>query len=111
MSTDRTHLLHCEERLRRIQKYAEGGRAAFMASRMHQDAVLWNLEMICLCAKRITGEERQRHLNVDWHRLLNLCHGMLDGEMAADPEHVWHIIEADVPLLQHQVRLVLTAKA
>jgi uncharacterized protein with HEPN domain len=110
MSTDRLHLIHCEERLRRIEKYTEGGRSAFMASRMHQDAVLWNLQMICLCGKRVSEVERESHKHVDWDRLCNLCQGVVNSEMTADTERVWEIVEAHVPALQHQLRLLLTAK-
>lgn len=111
MVSDRLHLLHCEERLRSIQRYCGGGRAAFMASRLHQDAVLWNLHTICAIGRRISDEEKQKHTHVDWHALCNLCEGLFDGDMTADAERVWKTIETPVAILQHQLRLVLTAKA
>jgi uncharacterized protein with HEPN domain len=110
MATDRTSLLHCEERLRRIQKYCEGGRAPFMESRLQQDAVLLNLQMICLSARAVSGEERQKHPHVDWHGLCNLCDGLISAEMSADPDRIWRIVEQRVSALQHQLRLVLTSK-
>jgi uncharacterized protein with HEPN domain len=110
MGGDRSILLHCEERLRRIRKYSEGGRAAFMASRVHQDAVLWNLQMICVCGRSVSDEERQRHPHIDWNVLCNLCDGLVNGELAVDPERVWKVVESSVPLLQHHLRLLLTAK-
>jgi len=110
VSSDRLNLLHCEERLRRVQKYCEGGRAAFMASRLHQDAVLWNLQMICATGRCVSDDEKHKHPHVDWHGLCNLCDGILDGEMMADPERIWKVLETTVPMFQHQLRLVLTAK-
>ena len=84
MSTDRSHLIHCEEYLRKVEKYAQAGRSAYMASVMCQDAVLWNLQMACLCAERVSHEERQLHPAVDWHKLRSLAKGLVDDEMRPD---------------------------
>ena len=111
MGSDRLHLIHCEECLRSIETFTRGGRGEFMASRMQQDAVLWNLEMAHRCAKSVSDEEKQKHPTVDWGRLRILCQNMLDGEHRADVERVWEITQPEVPGLQRQLRMVLTSKA
>ena len=108
--SDRLHLIHCEKFLKRIQDYTKGGRAAFMAGRVEQDAVLWNLEMISLCARRVSEQERMMHPDVDWDRLRGLCKGLVDQELRPDIERAWQIVQDDVALLQHQLRMLLTAK-
>ena len=110
MSSDRSHMIHCEEYLKNVARHTQGGRSAFMASQMCQDAVLWNLQMACLCAERVSHEERQRHPTVDWHQLRSLANGHVNDEMRPEVEGAWQLAEAHVPKLQHQLRLVLTSK-
>ena len=110
MATDRSHLIQCTEYLRNAAKYAEGGRSAFQSSRMCQDAILWNLQMACLCAELVSPEERQRHPSVDWHHLRGLAKSLVDADARPDTESAWELVESQVPHLQHQLRLVLTAK-
>ena len=110
MASDRSHMIHCEEYLKHVAKYVQAGRGAFMASQMCQDAVLWNLQMACLCAERISHEERQRHPTVDWHELRSLAKGLVNEEMRPELEGAWQLAEAEVPRLQRQIRLVLSAK-
>ncbi len=81
-----------------------------MASRLHQDAVLWNLQMICATGRCVTDEEKQKHPHIDWHGLCNMFDGILDAELTANPERVWGVMETAVPMLQHQIRLVLSAR-
>jgi len=108
--SDRLHLIHCEEFLKRIEKYAGGGRAGFMGTPMQQDAVLWCLQMICLYAKRVSAQVRIMHPEVDWDRLCGLCAGLLDGDLRPNLERAWEVVQNDVPALRHSLRLMLTAK-
>ncbi len=110
MMSDRLHLLRCEERLRRIQKYTEEGRAAFMGSRVTQDAILWNLQMISVAARSISVAERGKRPQIDWGGLGSLCDGLLDVELTERPDRVWTTVEKVVPMFQHQLRLVLTSR-
>ncbi len=110
MGSDRLHLLHCEERLRRIQKYTEEGRAAFMGSRVTQDAILWNLQMVSVTARSISEEEKGKRPHIDWAGLGSLCDGLLDVELTEKPDRVWRMVEEVVPVFQRRLRLVLTSK-
>ena len=57
MKDDRLYLHHMLERCRRITRFIEPGRAAFMASEELQDAVIRNVEVI-EAAKRVSAESR-----------------------------------------------------
>ena len=56
MKDDRLYLHHMIERCRRITRFIEPGRAAFMVSEELQDAVIRNLEVIGEAAKRVSAE-------------------------------------------------------
>ena len=46
MKDDKLYLIHIAEGIARIEKYTQGGPAAFIDSTLIQDAVLWNLQTI-----------------------------------------------------------------
>ena len=58
MKDDRLYLHHMLERCRRITRFIEPGRAAFMASEELQDAVIRNVGVIGEAAKRVSAESR-----------------------------------------------------
>ena len=60
MKDDRLYLHHILERCRRITRFIEPGREAFMASDQLQDAVIRNVEVIGEAAKRVSAEVRGR---------------------------------------------------
>jgi uncharacterized protein with HEPN domain len=52
------HILECANK---IERYLAGGKKAFLAETMAQDAVIWNFEVIGEAAKRIADEYREQH--------------------------------------------------
>ncbi len=111
MALDRLHLIHCEECLRRIEEYTRRGRSAFMASTMVQDAVLWNLEMLAQCAKRVSDAEKAKHPEVPWEKMCGMASGILDHSMRIKDDVVWARVVRDAPELRHSLRPVLSRRA
>lgn len=54
MKDDGLYLTHILECIARIEDYTRGGKDAFMASRMAQDAVVRNFEIIGEATKRLS---------------------------------------------------------
>lgn len=66
MKDDRLYLHHMVERCRRIARFIQPGREAFLTSEELQDAVIRNVEVIGEAAKRVSPDVR-RHLSLlDW---------------------------------------------
>ena len=61
MKDDRFYLIHILERIQRIESYTTGGREAFLASSMIQDAVIRNFEVIGEAAKQVSEGFRSLH--------------------------------------------------
>jgi uncharacterized protein with HEPN domain len=66
---DRFYLIHVLERIQRIESYTTGGREAFLASSMIQDAVIRNFEIIGEAAKQVSESFRLLHPGLPWRRL------------------------------------------
>jgi uncharacterized protein with HEPN domain len=96
-----------QECIRQIQHYAAGGRTAFMASTMIQDAVLWNLQLLSASALRVSDEQKAMHPEVDWNRAAALFRDALSDPLRPEPERVWERIDAELAELGRRVQKVL----
>lgn len=107
MKDDRLYLIHVLERVLRIEAYTRGGREAFLASPMAQDAVIRNFEVIGEAVKRMSEEVRQRYAHVPWRRIAGFRDVLIHGYEEVDVEEVWGVIERDVPGLRRDIEEAL----
>ena len=68
--TQLAYLCHMRDALAAVREYTAGGREAFVASPMIQDAVLRNLEVIGEAVKGLDDSSRSRAPDVPWRGLL-----------------------------------------
>ncbi|MCC5636044.1 DUF86 domain-containing protein [Nostoc sp. CHAB 5844] len=69
MRDERRYLLDIAECIERIQEYTCNGRDAFIRTRMIQDAVVRNFEIIGEATKRISSDLRQKYPSVKWQQI------------------------------------------
>ncbi|QYZ79848.1 DUF86 domain-containing protein [Methanofollis formosanus] len=67
MKDDRLYLIHILECAGRIESYTRGGRDAFMASPMVQDAVVRNFEIIGEAVKQVSEQVKEKRPDVTLH--------------------------------------------
>jgi uncharacterized protein with HEPN domain len=65
----RVYLAQILERIERILQYTAGGKEAFFADLLIQDAVIRNFEVIGEAAKRIPETYREKHPSIPWQGL------------------------------------------
>ena len=66
MKDDRLYLSNIAECIERIESYTSSGKEAFMQTRMIQDAVMRNFEVIGEATKRLSPELREAHPDIQW---------------------------------------------
>ena len=109
MQTDKECLVHIGQCIRRIVRYTNKGRSDFVSSPMIQDAVLWNIEFLCVAAKQLSEGERASHPEVDWAHMANLFGEIVVNPWLIDQDAVWNCVEKELPGLEHYVREILVA--
>lgn len=107
MNRDRLYLLDIADSIYWIEMIVQDGREAFMQSRIYQDAVIRNFEIIGEAAKLVSPELKQAHPDVPWHRVSGLRDVLIHQYHRVDLEVVWQIIEGDLPDLKQKTAVIL----
>jgi uncharacterized protein with HEPN domain len=110
MKEDAIYLSHILECIRRIEENTAGGRAKFMASHTLQDAVLRNLQTMSESTQRLPDTSKEKHPEIEWHRISAFRNVLVHDYLGIDMETVWQIVRRDVPQLKTVVSLLLAER-
>src|SRR5687767_9024198 len=103
-------LRYMKDALAAIVEYTADGEAAFMTSRLLQDAVIRNFEVLGEAAKQIDQATRDAHPDVPWRRIAGLRDVLIHQYFGVDLQTVWNVIEQDVPGLEARVEAILAGR-
>ncbi|MGA9098268.1 MAG: DUF86 domain-containing protein [Methanotrichaceae archaeon] len=107
MKDDRLYLIHIWECIKRIESYAEEGKAAFLASNMMQDAIIRNFEIIGEATKHISPELKQSYPEIQWQGMAGFRDVLIHNYMGVDLDEVWNILENVLPQIKRSLKAVL----
>ncbi len=89
------------ESIDRIPQYIEGlSFDVFSDDQKSIDAVVRNLEIIGEAANRLPDEFREKHPEVEWHKVVGLRNRIIHDYFGIDLKIIWQIIHADLPALR-----------
>jgi len=98
MKDDKLYLIHISECIERVEQYVgEGGRDAFMADMLIQDAVLRNLQVLAESTQRVSDALKSAHPEVSWYKISGFRNVLVHDYLGVDLERVWLIVERDLP--------------
>jgi uncharacterized protein with HEPN domain len=102
MKSDLPLLGHIADSIAAIESYTVGGRGAFLADRLLQDAVIRNFEIIGEAASRLSPAIRNRP-GVPWRKIIAFRNRLIHAYWSVDLPLVWNVIENDLPPLKAEV--------
>lgn len=103
---DRVHLLHIRDSIALIREFTSIGRDAFVASRLHQDAVVRNFEIIGEASNRLS-EGLKDGTGFAWAQIRAFRNFLAHQYDAVDKALVWKIVVEDLPELERLVQRLL----
>jgi uncharacterized protein with HEPN domain len=81
--------------------------AAFLASRLHQNAVIRSLEVLDEAAGRVSAVTRAGHPNIPWREITGMRHRLIHGYGEVRLDLVWTVLRDRLdPLITTLVALV-----
>jgi uncharacterized protein with HEPN domain len=108
MTKDLTvYLLHIRDALDSIAGYTRGGKAAFLAEPMIQDAVIRKLAVIGEAVKRLPPSFRDRHPDIPWKGIAGLRDVVIHEYDQMEIPRIWNVVYRDAPRLRRAITLIL----
>jgi uncharacterized protein with HEPN domain len=105
---DRVLLAHIRDCLDRILEYTNAERALFEASRLVQDAVIRNLQILAESSQRLSSEIKGTEPQMPWRELSGFRNVIVHGYLGVDLGAVWLVVEQDLPALSAAVNRMST---
>jgi uncharacterized protein with HEPN domain len=104
---DRLYLVHIVEALRKILRYTQGGRDAFLRDEMIQDAVYRNFLVIGEAAKRLSEPTRALDATVPWRGMAGLRDVMVHQYEGVRADLVWQVREEQLADLEPKLLSII----
>lgn len=106
MKSDLLYLTHIAESIDRIGEYTRAGEQVFLTTRLIQDAVVRNFEIIGEAAGRISAEVTVES-TIPWQQLKSFRNFLIHQYSGVDVQSVWKVIRDDLPPLAREVHALL----
>jgi len=105
---DRLYLESIRDCLERIAEYTVAGEQAFLASRLIQDGVIRNLEVIGEATKNLSTELRDANTSIPWRQIAGMRDVLIHDYLKVNLSRVWRTVITDLPPLQETVARLLS---
>src|SRR4051812_28052462 len=79
----------------------------FLQTRLIQDGVTRNLEIIGEAANRISAELKQERTSVPWRDIVQLRNLLIHDYGRVNMDLIWQIVEQDIPRFKRSVENIL----
>ncbi|WP_158735810.1 DUF86 domain-containing protein [Alteribacillus sp. YIM 98480] len=103
MKDDKLYLTHILECITNIETYLPNGEEDFFRSKLIQDAVIRNLEIIGEATKRVSKDFREQHSHVPWREMAGLRDVLIHDYFGVDNGIVWNVVEKEIPPLKDKI--------
>jgi len=95
------------EAINRIESYTTNlSFDGFSKSRLYQDAIVRNLEIIGEAVKRLPKELIEKYPDIEWKKIAGLRDILIHAYFGIDTEIVWDVVQNKIPEIKHQILFI-----
>ena len=107
---DLTYIGHMLDSIVRVRQFVGRKRSAgFLRSRLVQDAVIRNIEIIGEAAGQLSPTLIAGHSSIPWRKIVGMRHRLIHGYVQVDLHTVWEVIARDLPVLEKNLLALVPA--
>lgn len=100
MKDDKLYLTHILECIDTIEEYTADGKEAFFTTKIIQDAVIRNLEIIGEATKKISYDLRNQCSDIPWREMAGMRDVLIHEYFGVDLKIVWAVVEFELPKIK-----------
>ena len=107
---DAVYLHHIMDAISQIGEYVAGlDHEAFMSSRLVQDGVIRQFEIIGEATKNLTEALKERHPDIPWKDIAGMRDKLIHQYFGVDSSAVWETVVHDLPSFKDYITSILAA--
>lgn len=107
MKNDRSYLLHIIDSIDQIFEYTDQlSISEFKETRLIQDAVIRNFEIIGEAAKQVSVKTKKEFKNIPWKNMAGMRDKLIHDYLGVDLDVVWNTIDDVLPKLREDLNQV-----
>lgn len=104
----KVYFLHILESIEDIERYTKGlDKTKFIETKLIQDAVIRNLEIIGEATKNIPPSIRNKYPHIEWKKIAGMRDILIHDYLGVDLERVWLVLENRLPVLKKEITKII----
>ena len=105
---DTARLGHILDAIHCIETYIGGvDKAAFLANKMMQDALMRQIEIIGEAARNISEELQEEHPELPWFEMRAIRNKIVHDYLEINTDIIWDTVQSDLPALKPMIKKLL----
>ncbi|NOY16941.1 MAG: DUF86 domain-containing protein [Gammaproteobacteria bacterium] len=96
---DSVYIDHMLNSILRINEYIES-KEQFYASRLVQDAVIRNLQIMAESSQRIADDMKKAYPDIPWKQISGFRNILVHDYLGVDLDMIWSVVEQELPMLE-----------
>ncbi|VAW97234.1 Protein of unknown function DUF86, BT0167 group [hydrothermal vent metagenome] len=93
------YIEHMQDSILRIDEYVES-KVRFYGSRLVQDAVIRNLQVMARSSQRLSDEIKSRYPDIPWDDISGFRNILVHDYLGIDLDVIWSVVEQELPQLE-----------
>lgn len=84
----------------RVEEYTQLQRSRFFGSRLIQDGVVRNLQVLAESSQRLSEEAKAAEAQIPWRAIAGFRNILVHQYLGLDMDAIWNVVEKELPPLR-----------